>query len=80
MNIGHGDYKPYMENVNYVTILEGLAMEGAEWSYVGGKPKGFEVKYLDKVVYIWKYIICSRLILTRHYSSVNRERAILSHD
>lgn len=48
-DIGHGKYETYLSNVDYVIVIENLAVEGVEWDYANGKPRGFEAKYMGKV-------------------------------
>lgn len=68
MNIGQGEYEAYLENVNYAIVIESLVIYRFDWSYTGEKPKDFEAKYLDKVVFIWQYFGCLRLMPIRHYT------------
>lgn len=52
VDVGQVKYKKYLENVDYNKVIESLAVEGAEWDYFNGKPKGFEAKHLGKVAHI----------------------------
>lgn len=77
VTIGKGEYEMYLINVEYATVLEKFTLEGGEWSYTSGKYKKFEVKYLDRVIRIWQYFVCLKLMPTRLYHCVDRERAML---
>lgn len=56
-DVCQGEYKDYLEIMDYEKVIEALTMEGAEIL-----PKSFDVKYLKKVSHFWKYFIYSRLI------------------
>lgn len=71
--IYQGEYKTYLDNVDYIEVIETLVMEGVKWEFSSGRYKSFHAKFLSKVFYIWKFFVCSKLMPTTHYNSMDKE-------
>lgn len=61
----------------YKNFVLSFCTLGIEWKFSNRRHKAFEAKYLSKISCNWKYFACSRLMPTIHYSTWDKERAIL---
>lgn len=52
MYMSQGEYKNYLNNIDYTKVIETLAIKRVQLEYTSGKQKDFEAKYLSKISHI----------------------------
>lgn len=66
------DYEAYLENIDYMKVVEGLTIGGPKWVITNRRHKSFDAKNLTNISYVWKYFICLKLMPTMHYNTFEK--------
>lgn len=48
-DIGDGEYKTFLNDVDYVVIIKSLVVKGVKWGYISGNHRNLKLNILNKI-------------------------------